>query len=268
MGTIFISYKAYEPLLKDLADTGHEIFLVKDSGLATTGIGDHPDIYMCQAGSTLLIDDGIVTEPDIRARYEEAMLAQMDAPTETPLIPALRTDGMNHLSFNMGSIGSRYPYDVPYNAACTGKYFIHNTEFTSPVLLDLARDAGLELINVKQGYTKCSCVVVDEQAVITADKGIARRIEAYNEMLAEEGAEDEQLQCLLVRHCDIELPGFNYGFIGGTSGKMGTKIYFNGDLSTHPDFEIINDFILSRGCEPVWYEGLPLRDIGSIIYLD
>ena len=33
---------------------------------------------------------------------------------------------------------------------------------------------GYEIINVKQGYAKCSICVVSDNAIITADKGIAK----------------------------------------------------------------------------------------------
>ena len=268
MGTFFISQNAWEPLVRDLERAGHEIYTVRDSGLTGPGIGDHPDVYMCRVGNTLLIDDGIRTTPDIREAYEEALLAQAGDLTQAPVIPSSGGGRGCHMLFNMGSIGDVYPYDVPYNAAVTGRYFLHNTDYTGPALLDLARQEGLEIIRVEQGYTKCSCVVVDEQAIITADRGIARRVSAWNAMLEEEGAAGEALECLLIRPGFVELPGYDSGFLGGASGKKGTEILFNGDLRAHPDFAIIRDFIASRGCTPVWYEGYPLRDIGSIIYLD
>ena len=62
-----------------------------------------------------------------------------------------------------------------------------------------------------------------------------------------------------------ELPGYDTGFLGGTSGRVGDEIVFNGDLSAHPDFEAIKDFIRSRGLQIKYFESYPLRDIGSII---
>ena len=45
-------------------------------------------------------------------------------------------------------LGDRYPADVPYNAACTGKYFIHNLKYTDEKLLDYARSLDLTLIDI------------------------------------------------------------------------------------------------------------------------
>ena len=106
---------------------------------------------------------------------------------------------------------------------------------------------------MKQGYACCSIVPVDEDSIITADRGIARAAEAAG------------IKVLTVEAGHVELPGYDTGFLGGTSGRVGDEILFNGDLSSHPDFEAIKDFIGSRGLKIKYFEGYPLRDIGSII---
>ena len=149
-------------------------------------------------------------------------------------------------------IGETYPKDVPYNCACTGKYFIHNLKYTDEVLLAKAKELGMTFINVKQGYTKCNTVIVNQDAIITSDMGI------YN------GCK-EQMKVLLISPGQVLLPGMNTGFLGGASGRIGREIIFNGDLSQHKDFQAIVDFIQSEGLKAVWFEGCPLTDIGTII---
>ena len=148
-----------------------------------------------------------------------------------------------------------YPLDIRYNAACTGKYFIHNLKYTDSDLLKKAESEGLILINVKQGYSKCNIVTVDENSIITSDKGIASSC-------------DSIMDVLLISEGNISLPGFNTGFIGGCSGKLNDTIFFNGDLSKHPDFIKIKDYIENRGLKCLWFKGTPLTDIGSIIIGD
>ncbi|MGI6722227.1 MAG: DUF6873 family GME fold protein [Anaerovoracaceae bacterium] len=147
----------------------------------------------------------------------------------------------------------KYPGDIIYNAACTGRYFIHNLKYTDPLLLAAAEEMGRKLINVKQGYAKCSTLIVDEDSVILSDEGMARELKKHG------------LDVLLIRRGHIVLPGFRYGFIGGTAGKLGREIIFNGDLSMHPDCGRIEEFIMAHGCRPKYFRGLPLMDIGSII---
>lgn len=148
-----------------------------------------------------------------------------------------------------------YPLDIRYNAACTGKYFIHNLKYTDSDLLKKAENEGLILINVKQGYSKCNIVTVDENSIITSDKGIASSCEGI-------------MDVLLISEGNIILPGFNTGFIGGCSGKLNDTIFFNGDLSKHPDFIKIKDYIENRGLKCLWFKGTPLTDIGSVIIGD
>ena len=152
------------------------------------------------------------------------------------------------------NLGRDYPDDVSYNAACTGKHFIHNLAFTAPRLLDAAKTAGMTLIDVRQGYSKCSIVIVDETSLITYDEGIVKACSAYPE-----------LEVLKVSPGFVRLDGFDTGFIGGASGRIGNEIIFNGDLFRHPDFERIVEFIESRGLKCRWFSEYPLTDIGSIL---
>ncbi len=146
-----------------------------------------------------------------------------------------------------------YPGDILYNGFSTGKYFIHDLKHTDEQLLKAVNELGLIPVNVKQGYACCSIVPVDEDSIITADRGIARAAEAAG------------IRVLTVEAGHVELPGYDTGFLGGTSGRVEDEIVFNGDLSAHPDYEAIRDFIGSRGLKVKFFESYPLRDIGSII---
>ncbi|MCQ2550687.1 MAG: hypothetical protein MJ146_00640 [Clostridia bacterium] len=144
-------------------------------------------------------------------------------------------------------IGDRYPLDIRYNACCTGKYFIHNLKYTDKELLKCAEK--YIKVDVPQGYTKCNVLVVDEDTIITSDRGIKH----------------DGLNITYIRPGHILLPGQNYGFIGGASGLVEDTIYFNGDITLHPDYQIIRDTILSRGKKIEYVRNKPLLDIGSIL---
>ena len=60
---------------------------------------------------------------------------------------------------------------------------------------------------VKQGYAKCSTVLVNEQACITADTSIAAAVKQCG------------LDVLQIRPGFVELPGYPYGFLGGGKRK-------------------------------------------------
>lgn len=150
-------------------------------------------------------------------------------------------------------LGYSYPENIKYNAVQIGKYFIHNTNYTAPKLMAAAMHAGLTTVHVTQGYTKCNIVEVDSNSIITSDKGIRNALELLG------------LEVLLISVGNVKLKNFSYGFLGGASGKIGDSIIFNGNLSEHPDYQKIENFILSRGLNLKYFESYELEDIGSII---
>lgn len=149
-----------------------------------------------------------------------------------------------------------YPGDIRYNGCSTGKYFIHNLRYTDEGLMKRVREIGLVTVDVKQGYSKCSIVVVDENSVITYDAGIAK------------SCMNAGMDVLLISSGHIRLPGYNTGFIGGTSGKLDREIIFNGNLEAHPDFDIIKSFIAQKGMKLKYFTEYELKDIGTIIIGD
>ena len=181
---------------------------------AVPRIGDHADLYHCRLG------------------------ADTDAPVYS-IDPVL--------------VGSAYPEDCICNAACTGKYFIHRLDITDKDLLETADDLGMTMIDVPQGYTKCSVLVVDDDSIITSDRGI------------EKSCTKAGMDVLLIRPGNIVLDGFKYGFIGGASGRIEDMILFEGDITAHPDYETIYGFITSRGLDIEYNTDMTLTDIGSII---
>ena len=123
-----------------------------------------------------------------------------------------------------------YPAHAIFNGCSTGKYFIHNLKYTAPGLLKAVKKEGQTELHVKQGYAKCSCVVVDEDSIITADRGIWKV------------AVNAGMNVLLIENGQVILEGQPYGFLGGASGKVGNSIIFNGDITRHSDYEAIRDF--------------------------
>lgn len=146
-----------------------------------------------------------------------------------------------------------YPENASFCALAFGNYFVHRLDITAPALLNEATRLGLELIDVRQGYTRCSALPVNDNSVITADAGIAGA-------LRKRGAE-----VLEIAPGHVLLPGYAEGFFGGCAGRVGDTIVFNGDLGAHPDCGRIESFIRERGIGVKSFPGQPLRDIGSII---
>lgn len=170
------------------------------------------------------------------------------------IIETLEEEGFN-IIFGKESVMGPYPGDVPYNAARVSNYVICNIKTTDSRLLNELYLRNLNIINVKQGYAKCSTAVVSKEAIITSDQGI------YN-------AVKNQLDVLLIEPGYINLFEMNYGFIGGASGCMSeSEICFFGDIKTHPQHQKIEKFLLKYSKKIINLSENRLLDLGTLITL-
>lgn len=245
MKKVYLSKSVHPALTSYLTCMGYAIELVEHEGTTYDPVNTHPDIFMCRLGVWENVE----------------------------LFPG-----------NPEELVPKYPGNIIYNAICTGKYFVHNLKYTDSELLAYAESwkgsgcgsdegvlpsGGLTFVDVPQGYTRCCCLPVDDTSFITSDRGIEKALTAA-------GAD-----VLLIDKGHIQLPGFDYGFIGGCAGHIIASstitdeipetikptLVFNGDLSAHPDYNKITAFINERGIDIAYFEDYPLTDIGSIIAL-
>lgn len=151
------------------------------------------------------------------------------------------------------SLSKEYPKDIPLNAFSFKNYFIHNLKFTDKLLLDYYKNSGYELIDIKQGYAKCSCLVT-EDFIITSDGGIYESLKDF-------------IPIYKINHGEIKLQNFNYGFIGGASGVLGKKIFFTGDFSHHSSHEEILKIIKKYDYEIEILSKDLIEDFGSIYFI-
>ena len=151
--------------------------------------------------------------------------------------------------------GKKYPLDCGLCAAVSGKNIIFRKASTDGEILRFAEILGYTAINVPQGYSKCSCAVLADGAIITSDRGIAS-------VTAKNG-----IETLLIRPGHINLPGYDYGFIGGSTGLSCNTLYFTGDLNLHPDADKIKEFSNNHGTECVSLGNGRLYDVGSLIFI-
>lgn len=158
------------------------------------------------------------------------------------------------ITFTSDRRSAKYPEDCSMNALLIGSRLFCKSESISDTIKALAEGRSYEICPVNQGYPVCTVLTFKNRA-ITADRGMAR-------VLADKG-----IEVTLIRDGHIALPPHEYGFIGGASGVCGNKVYFFGDLMSHPDGETIREAILSEGFTPISLSDEPLRDLGGIIFL-
>lgn len=217
MKKLIINHQASKEIISFFEVRGYDIHSFYGSK-AYEAVRHHPDLY-------LFYDGDLFVEPSVNM------------------------DGIK-----CSEIGFEYPDHVKYNVAKVGQHFICNPQYLDETLFQYLDDQ-YTLIAVKQGYAKCSTLVVDETSIITSDKGI------YKAVL------DQGLDALLIRPGYISLPGLSYGFIGGSGVRFENEVFFCGDISKHPDFDKIENFITSKALKISFAQG-PLMDLGSLFFVE
>lgn len=192
--------------------TGIEAIPLKPYKRLDTPVATHADMLFCVLDKTVFC-------------YEDYVI-------DNGFESIIRAEGYD-LVFVSNKCAPEYPNDISLNVLVMGKLLFCYVKHTAKEILEYAKKSGYEVINVKQGYSACSTLVIDENIAITSDKCIASAIEGAGK------------EVLFVSNEEIILPGYNCGFIGGATGKMGGSVCFFGDVSALKDGERIVE-LLSR----------------------
>lgn len=223
-------------LLSSLESRGFEPILIPPADYLQVGIASHTDMLIFIGFGRLFC----------HARYYES---------NKELIDRIAKKNTLEIVISNEATGSDYPRDVLFNACTVGKKLICNKKTVSQLILDTATEYGYEIVNVPQGYTKCSVCIVSDNAIITADEGIAKACKAAG------------IDVLHISNGNVSLPPYDFGFIGGASGFCGNNVFFCGSLDKHPDAKRIIDFCGSYGKCVVSLSENPLSDVGTVFFL-
>lgn len=229
----FVDYRISDEEFNNLSKLNCNIIKCEPSNKLYDAICGHPDILI-----HFIDKSKIIIHKDTSKEFEEMLI---------------------NLNFevirSINSISDKYPNDIILNAINTTSSFIHNLKYTDPVLLKEV--VNKKAINVNQGYSKCSTVVINDSAFITSDKSIYSALKSNN------------YDVLLLEPGNISLPGLNYGFIGGTCGMLDSNtIVFYGSLEKHPQYLEIKNFLSKYEITPIYLSNETLIDRGSIFFTD
>lgn len=146
-----------------------------------------------------------------------------------------------------------YPSDCAYNVAPVGKKLFCRVSAADSVLLCEAESMGYKIIDINQGYAKCSVCPVTQNAAISADPSFCR------------AAKREGIDVLLITNDTILLPGYKNGFFGGAAYMKNPRTLVTaGSIKLHPDGERITDFLKAYGISAESDSETPLFDFGSL----
>lgn len=229
---VIIDGRVSEEIIKRFEELNVKVIPTIQCKEVYDAVAYHPDIVMHP-----LDDKTIIVAPNVYDYYKDIL----------SFTPIQLIKGDKKLDRN-------YPENIAYNVARVSNYAIHNLKYTDKKLLYYLKKKGIELINVKQGYSKCSLTNVGQNAAITADKSIYKKLKSKG------------IDTLLIKEGFISLPGLNYGFIGGSTGHLSpTELAFSGQYTEHPNFNEINGFLNKYKIKSIILSNKLIIDIGSII---
>lgn len=226
---IIVDFRINTDEKKHLEKLGYETLCCPPSQALYNAVCGHPDMLL-----HFLKEDTIVVHKDIPLNFIN-ILEKMNI----------------EVVLSKNSLKENYPYDICLNAVNIDDIFVHYTKYTDPAIINNLY--GKKILNVKQGYTKCSTAIINSNAFITSDPSIK------NVLLK------ENKDVLFLPPGHINLPGLNYGFIGGTCGLLEKDILaFYGDLNYYKYGKDVMNFLEKHNVKPIFLRKGPLVDRGSL----
>ena len=217
-----------------LKNLGYELIEIKKSTNVYPEISSHVDIFACKVKDKIVVEKHIY---DILKNKFKRKIIKGDS-----------------------TVQNVYPNDINYNVCIVGNKAIHNFKYTDSKIISELNKNNFELINVKQGYSNCSIVVIDENSIILSDKGL------YNSL------KNRGIDMLFLDYIhNIKLLNENgeyiqkNGFIGGAVSRIGDNIVVFGDLDKIDYDGKIKGFIKKRNLNIIDFKRLDVIDYGGVI---
>ena len=233
--TVIVAGNISEEIYKNLKQLKLRVIKTIAHKKVDSSISYHPDIVMHPINNNTL-----VIEPSVYEYYKDEF--------KSTRIKVKK---------KKKRLDSKYPLDIAYNVGRIGNFAVHNFKYTDEVLKYYLKKEKLKLINVNQGYTKCSMAIVGDKDIITADYYI-------DNILKQHG-----INSLLIKAGDILLENQNYGFIGGCTGNISNiEVVYSRNLNDHREKREIEKFIHSLNKKIIYLSEETIKDIGTIIALN
>lgn len=236
MKTLLLSSDIQRESIEQLSSLGYRVLTLPRYKALPTPISSHPDSLVFKG------EGQIITDKDYFYENEE-LFSEISSHSGVDVV------------ISGDKLGNKYPSDTRLNAIELSDKLFCRRESVSSAILEYAKKTGLSVINTKQGYPACSTLKIAENAVICADRGLAKLYRSVGISVYE------------IEPSGISLPPYEYGFIGGASAVADGFVFFFGSLSTHPSHKIIARALEEHSLCPVSLGKGVLCDLGGGILL-
>ena len=164
----------------------------------------------------------------------------------------------SNIIFSSNAAGERYPKNILLNFLYLNRTIYGKLSNIDSELKNYCLSNNIKMVNLNQGYCRCSTLVLKNNAVITADASI------------EKAMKENGVDVLKITEGHIILDGYDYGFIGGASGKVDDNtIIFFGNIENHPDYNLIYHFCSKHSVNiEIILKNASLTDIGGIVKVE
>lgn len=186
--------------------------------------------------------------------FDDCIFCYQDYVCENNLLNDLNSSGKK-VVFVRKKCEKEYPHDIGLNVLVMGKNIFCNVKHTAEEILECAKERNYSIINVKQGYSSCSTLVLDENNALTSDPSI------YNAIIK------TGKNAFLVDNSAIKLDGYGCGFIGGSSGVLNRDVFVFGDISSLPNGKQAREIICKFGYNIIPILSGEVYDFGGIKFI-
>lgn len=227
--------------------------LIASIAVVSENVDNVENIELIKVGKNINISSPIANHPDINLCYVGDNMVFV-ACEQNEIASILVNKGFDVIQIDE-EMSTEYPHDSLLNVAVFGNTVVLNEKTASKQLQNYLHNNNFNIIDVKQGYSKCSVLPISQNAAITTDEIICKKLNENN------------IDCLKITPNGIKLDGYDYGFIGGCGGLIGeNELYFFGDITAHTDYNKIANFLKQHNISYKCASG-PLQDFGSLILL-
>ncbi len=227
---VIVDYRISKESEQTLIDNNIKVLKTAKLNSLYQAVNGHPDMQIHHLGANLF-----VCEKTLLSYYKK-------------LLPDAKIVSGN------SCLSDKYPQDIAYNVARVGNFLFHYLNFTDSSILEYYKTNGVKLINVKQGYSKCSVCIINENAIITSDIKIAEK------------AIENGVDAMFFDNRKILIKGLDHGFIGGICGLIDKNLLaVNGNIEKLADFDKFLNFCQKHRTNVLRLNNSIPEDIGSIL---